>query len=325
MNFFESASETRTKPKKMTIEQRRINDDLNEYIFGTPASEGEKFDPEYYIRSNPEVAAGLGINIDRPLTAKDLKRVEKYHNQYKDFDPLYYAQQNPEVLAELGLTTADLSGEGSKKAANKLKQHFKTVGQYEGLKGNDYETYDKNANSIASYEDRYAADYGAIQNADQAYLDTVTGANNNYANTLQQLVDQQKQFATTPIKISGVGFTGSPLVGMTKSGRNSLNYVTDQLGTLNQIAAQNAALQKSFDTTYTPYGLQNEWMGVLQGQDDENYNRRMREGKTRTTNSSGTLGNITSGVSALSDIANAGMTATGSENVAAFLKMLGIG
>jgi hypothetical protein len=323
-DMFSSSSEQRVEPKKMDINQRRVYDDLNEYMFGTSDVQGERFDPEYYLRNNPEVARGLGINVNRPLTAKDLKRVEKYHNQYKDFDPFYYIKQNPEIAAELGITADDLVPDGTKEghdrsqdARKKLKNHYKKVGQYQGLQANDYQTYDPNAAPIASYQDRFAEDFGYTQGANQDYLNSVLGANNQYSGVLQSMADRNARISDTPMQITGAGLSG-PMSFTSGTQRRAEDNAANYLSAINQLAKENAQAQNIYDTTYTPNALDNAWMGILAGQDADNFQKRMALGTTEITSTpsaadalTGIISALTGVVSGGANIANASNTPTG--------------
>ena len=307
-DVFSSSTEQKVTPKKMDIDQRRVYDDAKEYWFGTSSIEGERFDPEYYIRNNPEIAKGLGININRPLTAKDLKRVEKYHNKYRDFDPLYYIKQYPEIAEKLGVKASDLVPDGTKKqhdiveaATKKLKQHFKTTGQYDGLQGNAYQTYDPEAEQIKSYQDRFTEDFGYTQGANQDYLNSVLGANNQYSGVLQQMADRNAGISRTPIQLTGAGLSG-PVAFTSGTQRRAEDNAANYYGLLNQLAKENAQSQNIYDTTYTPNALDNAWMNILRGEDESNYNKRLQLGTTTTTSTPSPMDAITGILATMSGI-----------------------
>lgn len=204
-----------------------------------------------------------------------------------------FIDKNPDIMSILGVDPANVSDADRKKVADYYAQNYNTP----------------------SYRERLTQDTGYKQDNDQQLLSAILDTNsqtrdNNqqHYGSLQELVDQNRDMAGQRFSVGGLGIS-SPLVGTTRSGRDARDYVTEQLGALNQLANANAALNTSgaqavnqYRNAYTPNRVENEYMNYIQGLASEQDKLRYGIPSTASTGTYDAPTNVLAGVGQVADI-----------------------
>jgi hypothetical protein len=174
----------------MTPEQERMYRDLMNLIYGINPSD-ERFDAEYYLSENPEIAAEINQRVDRYMkqggdySQKDLT-FDPVSSQWKAPDGSVVANPfSPDRKQEIGKTRQELTEDFA-------RQHWEETGKHKGLQGSAPREGDE-ASVVKPYRERLAEDIEYRKGVDTGYADRMGGLREDYLSELgNSFVDRQR-------------------------------------------------------------------------------------------------------------------------------------